>query len=80
MPRYGGGTQRRLQGWSSRTGIQMLSVDGQVVTSPNQQAASLNEKFIKQCSAFLPSSDSKTAGANSVLNFKILPPRWFSAS
>ena len=53
-------------------------------TSPNQQAAMLNEKFIKQCcSAFPPSSDSTTAGANSgdpSLNFKKLPPRRFSAS
>ena len=42
---------KKACGWSSRAGIQTLSVDGQVVTSPNQQAAMLNEKFIKQCSA-----------------------------
>ena len=61
---------KKACGWSSRTGIQTLSVDGQVVTSPNQQAAMLNEKFIKQCSAFPPSSDSTTAGAKSVFEFQ----------
>ena len=58
---------KKACGWSSRTSIQTLSVHGQVVTSRNQQAAMLNEKFIKQCSAFPPSSDS---GANSVFEFQ----------
>ena len=61
---------KKACGWSSRTGIQTLSVDGQVVSSPVQQAATLNEKFIKQCSAFPASSDPVVAGANSVFAFQ----------
>ena len=71
---------KKACGWSSRTGIQMLSVDGQVVTSPNQQAAMLNENFIKQCSVFPLRLIRRQLVSTPSLNFKKLPPRRCSAS
>ena len=75
---------KRVCGWSSRTGIQTLSVDGQVVTSPNQQVAMREREVYKAMLCFSPSfplrliasADSKTDGANCVETWIIENVNW----